>query len=136
MILRLSWVILSERSIDGSMGRMIVLALALALGQTPSTKTWVASDLYGNCKDGLTEPQTSERYFQLGQCGGYIDGLLDGIDQESFGICLNNYTIGTLIKVYVAYMDRNQKYLDRARSFALIFALHDAYPCPAKPAKK
>jgi hypothetical protein len=40
--------------------------------------------------------------------------------------------LGTLARVYVAYMEKHPKLLDAYKSEGLFDALVDAYPCPVK----
>ena len=72
------------------------------------------------------------------QCFGYIDGFLDGVSSQSSprnqvdmtkAYCFTDTSVDTLIRVYLAFMEKNPKYLDEAKGKSLRSALHDAYPC-------
>jgi len=82
------------------------------------------------------------------QCRGYVEGFVDGINSEdvatptaslprkdrndwwSKALCIPPGTVDTWIKVYIAFMDKNPKYLDEIMGTSLRAALHETYPCP------
>ena len=48
--------------------------------------------------------------------------------------CLpNEASYGTIIRLYVLYMEKNPKKLDDLPIVGMLYALADAYPCPVKP---
>jgi hypothetical protein len=57
--------------------------------------------------------------------------MLDGADGLR-GFCAQSATVGTIAKVYIAYMDKNPKMFDEREGTGFISALQEAYPCPAK----
>jgi len=77
-----------------------------------------------------------------GPCVGYVEGFVDGVNSE-FGVwvvgshkewtatelCIPPGTLDTWIKVYLAFMEKNPKFLDENKATSLRMALHDAYPC-------
>ena len=72
------------------------------------------------------------------QCLGYIDGFLDGRTSSPRAgnhldttktFCWTDASLDTVIKVYLAFMEKNPKYLDYEKWKTLMMALHDAYPC-------
>lgn len=64
-------------------------------------------------------------------CTNYIQGFMDaGTLSTSF--CTGEATIATVIRVYVAYLDKNPKLLDGMRGTGVLLSLTDAYPCFAK----
>lgn len=74
-----------------------------------------------------TESDVSDGAF----CSGYFHGFGDYNDMNTgSSICLGGASVGTSIRVYVAYMEKNPKLLDDAMIIGVIQALKDAYPCP------
>lgn len=72
------------------------------------------------------------------QCLGYVDGFLDGRTSSPRAgnhldmtrtFCLTDTSLDTAIRVYLAFMEKNPKYLDYEKWKTLTMALHDAYPC-------
>jgi len=51
----------------------------------------------------------------------------------STGLCIKDARVGTIIRVYVAYMQKNPKLLDDLKIFGVIEAMKDSYSCSAKP---
>jgi hypothetical protein len=109
-----------------------------------------ASDLVDQCKafETLRTVGSSDDMVIAngGRCSGYIEGFVDGVDTEfevqmharnvagvknsmAVGACIPSYTLDTLIRVYLAFMEKNPKYLDESKSSSLRMALRDAYPC-------
>jgi len=70
---------------------------------------------------------------QVSECLAYIGGYIDGSHvSDDHLFCMGEVTVGTTIAVYLAFMDRNPKFLDSPRALGLGLALMEAYPCPAK----
>jgi hypothetical protein len=72
------------------------------------------------------------------RCLGYVDGFLDGRTSSPRAgnhldmtrtFCLTDASLDTVIRVYLAFMEKNPKYLDYEKWKTLTMALHDAYPC-------
>jgi hypothetical protein len=51
-------------------------------------------------------------------------------------ICDDGASVGTLSRVYVAYMQANPKMMDEYESHGLFMAFAVAYPCKSVPAEK
>ena len=64
-------------------------------------------------------------------CIDYLAGFIDGSSPTTL-FCPGNATVGTLIRIYVNFMQRHPKYRDEQRGIGLIAALHANYPCPNK----
>jgi Rap1a immunity proteins len=76
---------------------------------------------------------TAEDVTDSNYCRGYFQGFEDTIKvYGSAGVCLDDTRIGTVIRVYVAYMDKHPKLLDDLEIAGVIEAMHETYPCPAK----
>ena len=65
-------------------------------------------------------------------CFQYVQGFADGSDLAGENVCAGTATIGTLIRVYVAFVEKNPKLLEAYRGVGLHMARLDAYPCPVK----
>lgn len=79
----------------------------------------------------MDSPTASETDFRDGEfCLGYFRGFGDYNAMAGSSICLDRAHTGTVIRVYVAYMEKNPKFLDDMMIIGVIYALKDAYPCP------
>lgn len=127
-----------RESMAGMILPLIALAIALPQSNVPTPKPNIGSELYKACQafERTVEPKrkvSSDDIADSQYCLGYIDAFGDSFPREASGICTDEHvTIGTLIRVYLAYMDKNPKLLDANRESGLALALADAYPCPAK----
>jgi len=120
-----------------SVAVLVVLVLTLptrASSQGLSYRAGFGSELVYQCK--AYERDTSSP--NGSQCFGYIDGFLDGVSSQASprnqvdmtkAYCFTDTSVDTLIRVYLAFMEKNPKYLDEAKGKSLRSALHDAYPC-------
>jgi hypothetical protein len=111
---------------------MLVPLLALAM-ISPDDR---GSVLYADCKSfvaALDHTANQGHIDTLGasRCSGYIEGILDGANGLR-GFCAENATVGTIARVYIAYMDKNPKMFDEREGTGFISALQENYPCPAK----
>jgi hypothetical protein len=93
--------------------------------------------LYSECKAYIalvdkTRSIDSDAMLDAGTCLGYISGFTDVVALGSSTVCLKPVTAATLIRVYIAYMDKNPKLFEEPRNLTVALALTDAYPCPAK----
>jgi hypothetical protein len=111
---------------------MLAPLLALAM-QLPSDQG-SGSGLYADCKVYLSIADdlkgSTANDLQAGVCIGYISGFTDSVNGDH--ICASDATMGTIVRVYIAYMDKNPKLFDAPRAVGLDLALKDAYRCPAK----
>jgi hypothetical protein len=73
----------------------------------------------------------SDSSFSL-YCAGYFEGFSDVLTTYESSLCIKNARIGTLIRVYTAYMEKNPRYLDSPKIIGVIFSLKETYTCPAK----
>ena len=94
------------------------------------------ADLYRGCKDWVAlVDQTREvdggDLYDAGACHGYIDGVSGGLISMRAS-CPGNATLGTMIRVYLVYVDRHPKVLDFAPSAGVVGAMKETYPCPTK----
>ena len=65
-------------------------------------------------------------------CTGYFTGMADVVTLEKTSLCISDASIGTMIRVYVAYMVKSPKLLDDPEIAGVLAALKGSYACPAK----
>ena len=113
----------------------LIFALApAASGQEIPYRSGFGSELAYQCKAYVRDTSSPNG----SQCFGYVDGFLDGVSSQASprnqvdmakAYCFTDTTVDTLIRVYLAFIEKNPKYLDEAKGMSLRTALHDAYPC-------
>ena len=64
-------------------------------------------------------------------CVGYLNGFTAGLPVNPVSICTHERDLGTMIRSYVSYMERNTPLLDEDKRVGLRLALEEAYPCHA-----
>jgi hypothetical protein len=109
---------------------MLAPLLALAMQISDASK---GSALYSECKAYIsyidkTGPSSND--FEGALCIGYISGFSDSANGDHF--CASEATMGTIVRVYIAYMDKNPKLFDAPKAVGLDSAMREAYPCPIK----
>jgi Rap1a immunity proteins len=76
--------------------------------------------------DGGTDADAS----LTGRCIDYTEGVSDGVVSLSpRSLCPGNASVGTMIRVYVIYMQGHPKLLDERKHIGLLNAWIEAYPC-------
>jgi hypothetical protein len=107
---------------------MLIPLLALAMLAPSDT----GSILYADCKAfvAVLDDVANQNHTSAAMCAGYIEGWLDAANGRGF--CAQNATVGTIARVYIAYMDKNPKMFDEREGTGFISALQETYPCPAK----
>lgn len=112
---------------------MLVPMLMLAMQLPPSA---AGSDLYSACQavvrytDNPRTPSDSE-FIKVMQCLSYVDGFTDGLATSIKPICIGDASTGTMVRVYVQYMQNHPKLMDAPKGIGLNAALQSNYPCPA-----
>jgi len=109
-------------------------AQAAAPNQPGLDRTESGARLFHSCQASIRSmdsPKVSEGDLRdEGFCLGYFRGFGDYNAMNSgSSICLDNATTGTIIRVYVAFMEKNPKNLDEEMIFGAIYALKETYPC-------
>jgi len=110
-----------------------LLAVAMSIQSADSDK---GSDLYRECKNWVALVDKTRKLdeldtFEAGTCRGYIDGISSGL--ISLGVtCPGNATMGTMIRVYLVYVDKHPKVLDFPPSAGVYGAFEETYPCHKK----
>lgn len=93
------------------------------------------STLYTNClaavreQDGAKDDETTDA---SSRCIDYFSGFTDGMTMFDNGCFPKNSTLGTLIRLYVVYLQAHPKLMDDERSTGVVMSIADAYPCPKK----
>ncbi|MBB5066131.1 Rap1a/Tai family immunity protein [Granulicella mallensis] len=110
-----------------------MLAIALFAVDRPFT---TGTDLVHECKNYIamldnTRNLDSVDLYDAGACYGYIDGITAGLTSMRVA-CPTDAALGTLVRVYLVYMEKHPKTLDFAASAGVYGALQEAYPCPVK----
>lgn len=122
---------------------VVMLVSVVAFPKTASSQDQtpvLGSDLVDQCKAYIQFTTSgSGDAFKAGECFGYINGFGDGtgsiaplppsVNWIGRGYCYTNASSVTLAKVYLAFMEKNPKYLDYDKGKTLLMALHNAYPC-------
>jgi len=96
----------------------------------------VGSVLFHSCQQTvrIMDTDSQESSPASDYCVGYFEGMGDVIQfYGSTGLCFKDARVGTIIRVYVAYMEKNPKLLDDWKIGGVIAAMKDSYSCPVKP---
>jgi hypothetical protein len=114
---------------------MLVPVLALAMQVSSIDK---GGDLYTDCQaiirheDNPDGHQSDMDFARSVGCYSYIEGYTDALHEENPSpICLNGATLGTIVRVYLHYMDSHPKLRDVEKSIGVYWAIHDNYGCSA-----
>jgi hypothetical protein len=115
---------------------MILPLLYLAMLQEPTRPEFKGSWLYSACQGGkrfLDAPrghQSDDDFSDFDKCSSYIAGF---VEAGAPNACPpDEASLGTMLRLYVAYMDGHPKLLDEHRLIGLRQALREAYPCRSK----
>ena len=95
------------------------------------------SGLYRECKVAIKvgddlEHSTSDEVDTATKCLRYFQGMTEALSvvEPAGGVCLGPHsTMGTIMHVYVRFMDTHPKYLDENRWDGTFTALQQSYPC-------
>lgn len=68
------------------------------------------------------------------ECLDYFGGFSEALLLKKSTLCTGNASIGTMVRVYVDYMEKHPKLLDEHRGIGLFISLTENYPC-AKSSK-
>jgi hypothetical protein len=79
--------------------------------------------------DDPASQQTKTEMPSSTYCLGYIGGYIDGTNRLGEYVCVRSATLNTVVRVYVAFMQRNPKLMDEAKSLGVLLALKDSYSC-------
>ena len=119
--------------------QLLVLASVVA-GQPPDTGATLSqgASLYHLCQaevklmslPSLTAASETD-VINGSYCMGYLNGFTGSLRRSDAAICTHDESMGTLVRVYVTFMEKNPQLMDQDRTLGLRMALRDAYPCPA-----
>lgn len=121
---------------------MLAPVLALAMMQAPATVTEFnkGSHLYRQCRAALRVDEGNARdddQVEASYCAAFMAGFTEGLtvagDRK---LCTVDATMGTIARVFVAYMDAHPKNMDEIRTVGLINALIEKYACPRSTSKR
>ena len=117
---------------------LIILALGLSQQREVIPESHKGSALYRECQAAVTAQDhsskipISENDIRAAlECAAYIDGFTDGVAALDRGtVCIEeDVPMGTLIRVYLAYMVRNPKMMDDYKAIGVYGAYKETYPC-------
>jgi Rap1a immunity proteins len=117
---------------------LLFMPLSFAQQAAPLQDFEKGSDLFHNCQGSVRALDSSDggsaADLELAeQCSAYVQGFIDGFALQSTSTLYSgDATVGTIIRVYVAYMQRNPKWLDDFKPIGLYIALRTTYPCPKR----
>ena len=63
-------------------------------------------------------------------CVGFVNGFTGNLGSATDAICINGASTGSVVRAYVAFMEKNPKLLQEDRRVGLRLALKQAYACP------
>ena len=108
------------------------LAIRTGIGQQ-TTSADTARELFGACKDAIRfmDAKGSGDPGRADYCFGYFEGYANVATFDGSALCLGGARIGTMARVYVAYMEKNPKELDYPNVIGATEALKESYGCPA-----
>lgn len=128
---------LRPESMAGMIAPLLLLAATL---QTPPSVPpedpkgyWLFHACKGTIRwwDAPISNKPNEEIENFDNCTSYINGFIEA--SLSLGDCLlPEGSNGTIVRKYVAYMERNPKLLDEDRVVGLRAALRNRYPCPPR----
>jgi len=109
---------------------MTLMAGSLNAKQAKSEDT--AYSLFHACQNAISFVDTpnASQPGRADYCFGYFEGYSNVVSLNGSQLCLGNARIGTLIRVYIAYMEKNPKELDDPNVFGVTHALRESYSCP------
>ena len=117
---------------------MLIPALALIamMQKQPIPIPQRGSTLYAAC---LADVRIMEKTSTIesdiaaaNECADYMLGFSDALALTTAPICTDEPSLGTLVRIYVDYMQKHPKMMDSERRLGVYAAMLQAYPCPAK----
>jgi hypothetical protein len=115
---------------------LALLSFAKCRSQEPAlSEQEKGSTLFENCKADLRIADSESKNSALDETGayrciGYAQGFADAYAMVSPArFCAEGASIGTIIRIYVNFMQQNPKYLDSYRGIGFLEAMKASYPC-------
>jgi hypothetical protein len=111
---------------------MLVPLLLLSMQLKPPV---TGSDLYSACQAVVRftdnqQPSSESEFAKATECLSYVEGFTDGLGYAVKPICIGDATMGTMVRVYVLYMQNHPKLMDAPKQIGVYAALQASYPCP------
>ncbi|MBB5066394.1 Rap1a/Tai family immunity protein [Granulicella mallensis] len=112
-----------------------LLMLALSANSPTIPENDRGSYLYRACQGAIRyndagSSGTTSDAMQSIRCVSYLSGFLDAMDLAGLkAICANGASMGTVARVYIAYMTAHPKLMDVEIPVGVSESLLDAYPC-------
>jgi hypothetical protein len=110
---------------------LFIAASTLTVAQT--SKDFLAGDLRDDCKllnDEHRTGHTQVEAFKTGQCGGYLQGWIDGIEGSADGYPFlpdnEPITIGQVSRVFILYLDKHPEKENQPAFNGVLDAMVDA----------
>jgi hypothetical protein len=115
---------------------LLTLALSLPVVE-PLPPDMLGSGLYRNCKADIRTMDSPDKVDRTDEdpadaCIHYVSGFVEAFTMAHEICPTEEPSTGTVIRLYVAYMDKYPKLFDEHRAFGLRAALIDAYSCAPK----
>jgi hypothetical protein len=115
----------------------ILVLAALVPNQQPTSELNRGSTLYHQCQVEIRTESADVPAIdslEMAMCQQYIQGLIDGDAASGTPqICHPaSTTLGTVIVIYAAYMEKHLRLMDEYKGIGAFAALKEAYPCPAR----
>ena len=114
---------------------MLVPILLLAM-QQPLPAADRGSELFHQCQAVIRMEDSPESgpnadLPAVNHCLDYIEGFSEGLSAGGQA-CFNSASHGTLVRVYVAFMQAHPTYMDEAKGIGFYISMLQTYPCPKK----
>jgi hypothetical protein len=110
---------------------MFMPAVVFAFQATVPSPSQRGLNLFNDCKALIRRQNGSyapKDVLGAEECSGYFAATAELESGKSF--CLkDHYSIETLARIYVVFIEKNPKYLDVLEAEGAVAALKDAYPC-------
>lgn len=111
---------------------LLALVLSSPVGADPNSGTKLFQECQAHERISDQTSTSNMDYANAAHCVGYVEGFITGIlvGPPPAPLCPVHATPGTIVRVYVAYMQQHPALLDKPMYEGLFAALSDAYPCP------
>jgi hypothetical protein len=118
---------------------LLPLTLALAIGLAEPPRSYDGNALLRKCTPAL-KVADGEKLTNAADdsdaswCMGYVTGVLDGLSQFDWKVCLpKEFTTGQALRIVVKYLKANPEVLHKEASGLISVAIAEAFPCKGEP---
>jgi hypothetical protein len=119
-----------------ALGLALLLPVVCYAQSTPGGEDVLGSHLYHACQASIRIMDSPEDpgggvgdLEDSSFCQGYFSAFTDMNSVLHSSVCLEGASLGTEIRVYIAYMGKNPKLMDELMIVGVMRALKDAYSC-------